>query len=267
MQYHRPKTRGNEAWRKRTTTQSWWAPGSPAAGPRRSSRRRGSSVLLLERGHNIEHVQDYVNAHKAPWEYPHRGGRTYAMEEAYPVLRRDYPLNEKNLALVGQRAGIAVHRDQAVRLVPRLSRRRPLAALGAAELSLERFRLRGQRSRRHRDRLAGALRGARAVVRLRRATRRHQRLARGHGSAAGRPVPAGHAAQLRRGADRRAACATCSTGGGGSSPGASRISRRRCRAARRASTATRAGSAARTAPTSARSRRRCRRPWPRGGSR
>ena len=28
---------------------------------------------------------------------PHRGGRTYAMEEAYPVLKRDYPLNEKNL--------------------------------------------------------------------------------------------------------------------------------------------------------------------------
>ena len=25
------------------------------------------------------------------------GNRTYAMEEAYGVLRRDYPLNEKNL--------------------------------------------------------------------------------------------------------------------------------------------------------------------------
>jgi choline dehydrogenase-like flavoprotein len=58
---------------------------------------KGLTVLLLERGKNIEHVKDYVNAHKAPWEYSHRGGRTYAMEEAYPVLRRDYPLNEKNL--------------------------------------------------------------------------------------------------------------------------------------------------------------------------
>ena len=53
---------------------------------------------MLERGHNIEHAKDYANAHKHPWEYPHRGGRTYAMEEAYPVLRRDYPLNEKNVA-------------------------------------------------------------------------------------------------------------------------------------------------------------------------
>ena len=58
---------------------------------------RGLKVLLLERGQNVEHIKDYVNATKAPWEYPHRGGRTYAMEEAYPVLKRDYPLNEKNL--------------------------------------------------------------------------------------------------------------------------------------------------------------------------
>ncbi len=58
---------------------------------------KGLRVLLLERGKNIEHVKDYVNATKAPWEYPHRGGRTRAMELAYPVLKRDYPLNEKNL--------------------------------------------------------------------------------------------------------------------------------------------------------------------------
>ncbi len=58
---------------------------------------RGLNVLLLERGKNVEHIKDYVNATKGPWEYPHRGRRTYAMEEAYPVLRRDYPLNERNL--------------------------------------------------------------------------------------------------------------------------------------------------------------------------
>ena len=58
---------------------------------------KGLEVLLLERGKNVEHIKDYVNTTKAPWEYPHRGGRTVAMEEAYPVLKRDYPLNEKNL--------------------------------------------------------------------------------------------------------------------------------------------------------------------------
>ena len=58
---------------------------------------KGLRVLLLERGRNVEHITDYVNATKGPWQYPHRGGRTKAMEELYPVLKRDYPLNEKNL--------------------------------------------------------------------------------------------------------------------------------------------------------------------------
>ena len=58
---------------------------------------KGLRVLVLERGKNIEHIKDYVNATKAPWQYPHRGGRTRAMEEMYPVLKRDYPLNETNL--------------------------------------------------------------------------------------------------------------------------------------------------------------------------
>jgi len=58
---------------------------------------KGLRVLLLERGKNVEHVTDYIHATKGPWEFPHRGRPTYAMEEAYPVLRRDYPLNEVNL--------------------------------------------------------------------------------------------------------------------------------------------------------------------------
>ena len=58
---------------------------------------KGLKVLMLERGKNIEHIKDYINAQKGPWEYPHRGGRTKAMEADYPVLKRDYPLNEKNL--------------------------------------------------------------------------------------------------------------------------------------------------------------------------
>jgi choline dehydrogenase-like flavoprotein len=58
---------------------------------------KGLRVLMLERGRNIEHVKDYVNATKGQWEYPHRGGRTQEMIKHYPVLKRDYPLNEKNL--------------------------------------------------------------------------------------------------------------------------------------------------------------------------
>lgn len=58
---------------------------------------KGLKVLLLERGRNIEHIKDYKNANKETWEFPHRGRRTQQMINDYPVLKRDYPLNETNL--------------------------------------------------------------------------------------------------------------------------------------------------------------------------
>ncbi|WP_205500117.1 GMC oxidoreductase [Rufibacter psychrotolerans] len=59
--------------------------------------QKGLKTIMLERGRNIEHVKDYVNANKHPWEFAHRGGRTQEMIENYPVLKRDYPLQETNL--------------------------------------------------------------------------------------------------------------------------------------------------------------------------
>ncbi len=58
---------------------------------------KGLKTIMLERGRNIEHVKDYVNANKEAWDYPHRGRRTQEMIKDYPVLKRDYPLNETNL--------------------------------------------------------------------------------------------------------------------------------------------------------------------------
>jgi choline dehydrogenase-like flavoprotein len=58
---------------------------------------KGLKTIMLERGKNIEHIKDYVNANKPSWEFEHRGGRTQKMIEDYPVLKRDYPLNEVNL--------------------------------------------------------------------------------------------------------------------------------------------------------------------------
>ena len=55
---------------------------------------KGLTVLLLERGRNIEHLNDYINADKEAWDYPHRGRPTQAMIQRYPVLSRDYVLNE-----------------------------------------------------------------------------------------------------------------------------------------------------------------------------
>src|SRR3954465_7286311 len=57
---------------------------------------KGMKVLLLERGHNIEHISGYKNALKAPWELPHRGKNTQQLLRDHPVLKRDYVLYEGN---------------------------------------------------------------------------------------------------------------------------------------------------------------------------
>ncbi|MFM2145294.1 MAG: hypothetical protein RL732_130, partial [Bacteroidota bacterium] len=58
---------------------------------------KGLKTLMLERGRNIEHKKDYTEANKEAWDYPHRGRPTQEMIHDYPVLKRDYPLNERVL--------------------------------------------------------------------------------------------------------------------------------------------------------------------------
>ncbi|HEY6505912.1 MAG TPA: GMC family oxidoreductase [Chitinophagaceae bacterium] len=58
---------------------------------------KGLKVLMLERGRNLEHIKDYVNATKEIWEFPYRNGRSQQMIKDHPVLKRDYPLQESVL--------------------------------------------------------------------------------------------------------------------------------------------------------------------------
>ncbi|MFZ8488503.1 hypothetical protein ACO1MQ_13750, partial [Staphylococcus aureus] len=55
---------------------------------------KGLKVLMLERGRNIEHIKDYVNANKEAWDYEHHDRKTQKMIADQPVRNRDYPLNE-----------------------------------------------------------------------------------------------------------------------------------------------------------------------------
>jgi choline dehydrogenase-like flavoprotein len=60
---------------------------------------KGLKVIMLERGRDIKHITDYEESNRPAWEYPHRtAGRTQQMIHDYPVLKRDYPLNERNLS-------------------------------------------------------------------------------------------------------------------------------------------------------------------------
>jgi len=58
---------------------------------------KGLKTLMLERGRNVEHVKDYPDAGKAPWDFPHRGRTTHEMREEYPGLAWHYGNIEKGL--------------------------------------------------------------------------------------------------------------------------------------------------------------------------
>ncbi len=55
---------------------------------------KGLRVLMLEKGHKLEHVTGYENAMKDPWQSNYNGRLTEAQKESHPKLSRDYPYNE-----------------------------------------------------------------------------------------------------------------------------------------------------------------------------
>ncbi|MDB5262956.1 MAG: glucose-methanol-choline oxidoreductase [Adhaeribacter sp.] len=57
---------------------------------------KGLKVLMLERGHKLDHVKDYTSAMKDPWEFKYRGRITQKQRESHPYISRDYPYNEHN---------------------------------------------------------------------------------------------------------------------------------------------------------------------------
>ena len=57
---------------------------------------KGLRVLMLERGHALEHVTGYEQATKDPWELKYAGRSTMAQREAFPQKNRNTPINETN---------------------------------------------------------------------------------------------------------------------------------------------------------------------------
>lgn len=55
---------------------------------------KGLKVLLLERGRDFKHVEDYTTANKDPWDFEHRGRTTAEQREGYPVIHRGWAASE-----------------------------------------------------------------------------------------------------------------------------------------------------------------------------
>ncbi len=55
---------------------------------------KGLHTLLLERGRNVEHIKDYTNTEKDPWELPHRGQNANSDHKNSPIQSKCYAYNE-----------------------------------------------------------------------------------------------------------------------------------------------------------------------------
>ncbi|MFN5327523.1 MAG: GMC oxidoreductase [Bacteroidota bacterium] len=55
---------------------------------------KGLNTLILERGRNVEHIKDYTNTEKDPWELPHRGQNANVDRENSPIQSKCYAYNE-----------------------------------------------------------------------------------------------------------------------------------------------------------------------------
>jgi choline dehydrogenase-like flavoprotein len=57
---------------------------------------KGLKTLVLERGRNLEHITDYVNATKDPWQIPHRDQKPREILKRYSAPYRAQVLSEAN---------------------------------------------------------------------------------------------------------------------------------------------------------------------------
>jgi choline dehydrogenase-like flavoprotein len=55
---------------------------------------KGLKTLVLERGRDVKHGEDYKTAMKAPWEFAHRLQFTHEMKDNYPIQSRCYAFDE-----------------------------------------------------------------------------------------------------------------------------------------------------------------------------
>ncbi|MFD2101498.1 GMC oxidoreductase [Flagellimonas iocasae] len=51
---------------------------------------KGLKTLVLERGRDVKHIEDYTTTNKSPWEYKYRGYDSREVQEQYPIQSKKY---------------------------------------------------------------------------------------------------------------------------------------------------------------------------------
>ncbi len=99
---------------------------------------KGLRVLMLERGKQLEHVTDYENALKAPWELQIQRDADHRADRVAPEAGARLSVQRDDGEVLVQGLRFALPRGAALRLVPAEHRRRKIDHVGPAVVSAER---------------------------------------------------------------------------------------------------------------------------------
>lgn len=55
---------------------------------------KGLKTLVLERGRNVRHKEDYPTMHTPPWEFPLRGQLSLKVKQENPIVSRCYAFKD-----------------------------------------------------------------------------------------------------------------------------------------------------------------------------
>jgi choline dehydrogenase-like flavoprotein len=61
---------------------------------------KGLKTLVLDRGKDVKHIQDYPTTNMQPWEFPHLGQPTLAQREQNPIASKHYIFREDAMHFV-----------------------------------------------------------------------------------------------------------------------------------------------------------------------
>ena len=103
---------------------------------------RGLKTLLLERGRNVEHIKDYTDTEKDPWQLTHRNNITKEDKKNSPIQSKCYAYDEVSSKFF---VNDVENPYTQVKLDPWQPRWRKVVDVGPPMLSLERPRLRSKR--------------------------------------------------------------------------------------------------------------------------
>ena len=98
---------------------------------------KGLRTLVLERGRDVKHIQDYPTTMKEPWELEHRGQAPLDVKKEYQTASKNYIFSEATAHFLTKDDEQPYIQDKPYDWIQSLSSGWSVVALGAYDAALE----------------------------------------------------------------------------------------------------------------------------------